>query len=245
MVGGSSNGISLPIDAHPRIPAGANLVPQRFVLLANLDIERGHQVELRARRLGHDLVDDLVGRLRADRNIAGRAMRRAQPRHQHAEVIVNFGHRADRRARRVPHVLLLDGDRGRQPLDMIELRLLHLADELPGIRTEALDIPPLPLGIDRIHRQRTLAGAAEAAADGHLIAGNFDIDPLEVVLPRAADDDRPRLAVRFSARRFASSQRLGRCRGGALVRRRIEIRRAAPGRCAKSDQPPLARACRR
>ena len=88
-----------------------------------------------------------------------------------------------------PSVLLLDGDRRRQAVDVIDLRLLHLADELPGVRAEALDVPPLALGVDRVHRQRALARAARAAADGHLVAGNLDVDALEVVLPGAADRD--------------------------------------------------------
>ena len=54
----------------------------------------------------------------------------------------------------MPQVLLLDGDRRRQAVDMIEGRLLHLADELPRVSAQALDIPPLAFGVNRVHRQR-------------------------------------------------------------------------------------------
>ncbi len=120
-------------------------------------------------------------------------MRLPEPGEQNPQVVVDLGHRADGRARRVPHVLLLDGDGRRQPVDVLELRLLHLADELPGVRAEALDVPPLPFGVDRVHRQRALARAGQAAADGHLVAGDLDVDALQVVLPRAADGDRAAL----------------------------------------------------
>ena len=73
-------------------------------------------------------------------------------------------------------VALFDRDRGREAIDMIDQRLLHLADELPGVRAEAFDVAPLAFGIDRVHRERGLAGAAGAAEDGHLIARDFYID---------------------------------------------------------------------
>ena len=97
----------------------------------------------------------------------------AQPGDQDAQVVVNLGDRADGRARRVAQVLLLDGDRRRQAFDVIELRLLHLADELPGVGAEAFDVAPLAFGIDRVHRQRAFARAARAAADGHLDRAGF------------------------------------------------------------------------
>ena len=48
-------------------------------------------------------------------------MRLAQPGHQDPQIVVNLGDRADGRARRVAHVLLLDGDGRRQALDVVEL----------------------------------------------------------------------------------------------------------------------------
>ena len=47
-------------------------------------------------------------------------------------------------------VALLDGDRRRQAIDMLDVRLLHLLEELPGIGREALDVLPLALSIDGI-----------------------------------------------------------------------------------------------
>ena len=75
-----------------------------------------------------------------------------------------------------PALRLLDGDRGREAVDVIDLRLLHLADELPGVRAEAFDVAALAFGVDRVHRERGFAGAAGAAEDGHLVARDFDID---------------------------------------------------------------------
>ena len=125
--------IGLPVDANPHVAGRAGLFPQRFVTLAHVDFQRGHQVELRAGRMGHDLGDDFVGRLAADGHVARGAMGLAQPRHENPQIIVNLGDRAHGASRRVARVLLLDGHRGREALDVVDLRLLHLADELPGV----------------------------------------------------------------------------------------------------------------
>ena len=139
--------------------------------------------------MGHDLLDHLVGRLGADRHVAGRAIGLPQPRHEDPQIVVDLGHRADGAAGRVAAVLLLDGDGRREALDVVEFRFLHLADELPGVGAEAFHVAPLPFGVDGVHGQRTLARAAGAATDGHLVAGDVDVDALEVVLPGAADLD--------------------------------------------------------
>ena len=77
----------------------------------------------------------------------------------------------------------------RKTFDMFELRFLHLADELPGVGTEAFDVAPLSFGVDRVHRQRGFSGTARAATDGQFVAGDIDIDVFKIMLLRAADLD--------------------------------------------------------
>jgi len=55
---------------------------------------------------------------------------------------------------------LLDGDRGRNPIDEVGLRLVHPLEELPRVRTESLDVTPLPLRIERIEGETRFAAAA-------------------------------------------------------------------------------------
>jgi hypothetical protein len=45
----------------------------------------------------------------------------------------------------------------RQPLDEVDVGLVHLAEELAGVRRQRLDVPPLALGEDRVERQGRLA----------------------------------------------------------------------------------------
>ena len=183
------DGIRLPVHADPDVSRGASLFPQGLVALAVAEFERGHQVQLRAGRPVHYLGDDLVGRLAADGDIAGRAVRPPQPRHQNPQIVVDFRDGADGAPRRMSGPLLLDRHGGREPLDVVHLRLLHLADELPGVCAEAFDVSPLALGIDRVDGQRGFARPAGAAADGQPVAGDIDVDAFQVVLSGAADAD--------------------------------------------------------
>ncbi len=57
--------------------------------------------------------------------------------------------------------LLVNGNGRRKPLNKIDVRLIHLTEELTGIGRKALDIPTLAFGIDGVKRQRRLPGSAQ------------------------------------------------------------------------------------
>ena len=86
--------------------------------------------------------------------------------------------------------LLLDGNGGRKSFDRIDVGLAHLFEELTGIGRERLDVPSLPLGIDRIEGQRRLARPAQPRDHDELVARDHHIDVLEIVFPRPFNDDR-------------------------------------------------------
>ena len=179
----------LAVDLHAR----EALRPQLLELLAVLALAPAHDRrqdhEPGAVLERHDLVDDLLGRLRGDRAPAVEAVRLADPRPQQPQVVVDLGHGADRRARVARGRLLVDRDRRRQALDRIHVGLVHLPEELARVRAQRLDITTLPLGVDRVERQRRLARAGEAGDDDQRVARHRHRDVLEVVLARAGDDD--------------------------------------------------------
>jgi hypothetical protein len=84
---------------------------------------------------------------------------------------------------------VLDRDRGREPLDRVDLGLLHLLEELPGVRRQRLDVAALAFGIDRVEGERRFTGAREPGDHDELVARDLEVDVLEVVLAGAADDD--------------------------------------------------------
>ena len=181
--------LRLAINPHAGIPRRAKPRKKSLGRLAHAELHRREQQEPRAGLVLEQPLDGLVDALRPNRRAAFRAVHHAQPGRQHAEVVVHLRERADRRPRRAPRRPLLDGDRRRQALDLFKDRFRHLAHELPGIGREALDIPPLPFGIERVEGERGFPRAARAAADRHRAAGNVGIDRFQVVLRRAADRD--------------------------------------------------------
>jgi hypothetical protein len=143
-----------------------------------------------ARALGprHDAVDDLLHALLRDLAPAVVAKGVADAREQQAQVIVNLGDGSDGRARVARGRLLLDRDRRRQPLDRIDVRLLHLLEELARVGRKRFDVTALALCINRVEGERGLARARKPGDNDQAIAWNLKVDILEIVLARALDD---------------------------------------------------------
>ena len=164
---------------------------QRLQLLLELALaaadDRRHHVDARVLRIGHHQVDDALERLRGDLAAAVRAVRHADVGEQQAEVVVDFGDRADGRSRVRAGGLLLDRDRRRQALDQVDVRLLHLLEKLPRVGGQRLDVAALPFGVERVERQRRLARPRQPGDDHELVARDVDVDVLQVVDARAAD----------------------------------------------------------
>ena len=126
----------LAVDLGPGEALAAQLLELLAVLaLAAADDRRQHH-EPRALRQLHDLVDDLLGRLAADRPAADMAVRVADPRPQQAQVVVDLGDRPDRRPRVARGRLLVDRDRRRKTLDRVDIGLVHLPEELACVRRQ-------------------------------------------------------------------------------------------------------------
>src|SRR5205823_5254328 len=68
----------------------------------------------------------------------------------------------------------------------VDVGLLHLLEELPGVGRERLDVPTLSLGVNRVEGQRRLARSGQAGNDDQPIPGDIDVDVLEVMDARAA-----------------------------------------------------------
>lgn len=133
------------------------------------------------------LIDDLVHRLLLDLPAADRAVRDADAGVEQTEVVIDFGHGADGGTGVFGGCLLVDRNRGGKALDVVDVRLLHLPEELPGIGGEALDIPSLPVGVDGVKREGGLSRAGQAGEDDKLVARDFQVDVFQVVFAGAAN----------------------------------------------------------
>ena len=184
---GSSSRRSSPSITRARIALGAHLLEQPPVLALAPADHRRHDHEPRALGQGQHAVGDLLQRLAGDRRAAVVAVRLTDPRPQQAQVVVDLGHRPDRRARVARGRLLVDRDRRPQALDRVHVGLLHLAEELARVGRQRLDVAALALGVDRVERKARLARAREPRDHDQRVARQLEVDALEVVRPSAGD----------------------------------------------------------
>src|SRR4029450_10517333 len=114
------------------------------------------------------------------------AVRDADVGEQQPQVVVDFRDGADRRSWIRSGGLLLDGDRRRQAVDQIDVRLLHLLEKLPGIGRQRLDIAALSFGVDRVEGKGRLSPPGQAGNHRQLVPRNIYVDIAEVMNARSA-----------------------------------------------------------
>ena len=95
-----------------------------------------------------------------------------------------LGHGCDDRTRIAAGRTLLNCDGRGQSLDLFDIRLLHLVEKLPCVRTQGFHIAALPLGVERIERKRTLSASGKTGDDSQRIPRNRDVNIPQIVLIR-------------------------------------------------------------
>ena len=149
--------VLLAVDLHAREPFRPELLEDVLVLALAVADDRRVDGELRACGELQDLVDDRLLALTGDRAAADRAVRLTDPRVEQAQVVVDLGDGADRRARVAAGGLLVDRDRRGEPVDRVDVGFLHHLEELPGVGAQALDVAPLAFRVDRVEGKAGLA----------------------------------------------------------------------------------------
>ena len=176
--------VDVPVDPHPDIAALAGGLELLLVGALPAADDRGQNLHPGPLGVGEQLVDHLVHRLLLDLPAADGAVGDADPGVEKPQVVVNLGHRPDGRAGVFAGGLLVDGNSGGEPFDRVDVRLFHLPEKHPGVGRQALDIPPLPVGIDGVKRQRRLARPRQPGEDDQLVPRDFEVYIFQVVLPR-------------------------------------------------------------
>ena len=179
----------LAVDADADEALAACFVEEADVL-ALLRAGEGRQEEqARAGRVGERRIDDLLDCLALDGAAAGGAVGPPNARPEEAHVVVDLGDGADGGAGVVGGGLLVDGDRGREAVDVVDVGLLHEAKELAGVSGEGLDVAALAFCVDGVEGEGGLARAGEPRDHDELVARDLDVDVLEVVLAGTAHGD--------------------------------------------------------
>ena len=141
------------VHSHPGETVGGELTEQLDVLPLAATHHRGEHLELRAFVDGEQPVDDLLRGLFGDGFATDGAVRHTNARPQQTQVVVDLGDGAHRGTRVARGRLLVDGHRRGQPLDEVDVGLVHLAEELTCVGRQGLDVAALPLGKDRVEGQ--------------------------------------------------------------------------------------------
>jgi hypothetical protein len=102
---------------------------------------------------------------------------------------------------------LLDGYRGRQSLNFIEIGFLQLIQKLPGISGQRLHVFPLAFSEDGVESQGAFAATGQAGDDDDLVARDIDVDALEIVLAGASNADEFRTHGRFIRLEYKQDRR--------------------------------------
>ncbi|MNO30569.1 hypothetical protein D3C76_205090 [compost metagenome] len=135
----------------------------------------------------HNPVYHLLNRLGSDFDAMIRAMRMPNPGKQQPQIVIDFCYRAHGRTRVAACCLLVDGYCRGQPVNGVDIRLLHLPEELPCIGRQGFHITALSLSVDRIERQRRFAGAAKSRQHDEAVTRNRYVNVLEIVCSRTFD----------------------------------------------------------
>ena len=131
--------------------------------------------------LGGQLVDNLVNGLLLDFLAALGAVRRADAGPKQAQIVVNFRHCAHGGSGVFGGGLLVDGNGGRQALDIIHVRFFHLPQKHPSIGGKRLHVTALALGINGVKGQRAFARAGDAGDHRQRVPGDDDVYILQIM----------------------------------------------------------------
>ena len=193
------NVILAAVDPQADIAGPAGPVNDFGVLALAAPDHRRQQLQAGALGQGHDLVHHLVHGLTGDLPAAFGAVGNADPGVEQTQVIVNLRHSSYRGSGVAVGGFLVDGDGRGQTVDLLHVRLFHLAQELTGIGGQGFHISALALRVNGIEGQGGLAAARQAGQDDQLVAGNGQVNSLQVMLPGAFDPDAVLFIDQFSA----------------------------------------------
>ena len=236
------------VDPGPREALSHEIGEQIAVLPLLVAHQRREHEHLLVGPLGENFLHDLVARLRLEHGVALGAVGRADPCVEHAQEIVDLRHRGHGRPRVRAGRLLGDRDRGREACDAVDVGPGQLPEELSGERGEALDVAPLPLGIERVEGEARLARAAHARQAHEPAPRQGHRDVAQVVLAGTSNDDRRNVhtpivesALHCGDRAVRSNSSIRPRKTAAGVRGGSSTGRARRSQCRgwEFDPPPL------
>jgi hypothetical protein len=137
----------------------------------------------------HEAGNECLKVLRRDRHGAAWTELRPEFDVEQAQEMMDFGERRDRTLAAPSTRSLLNGDRGRDSENMIDVGPGRGLDELARVRVQALQVAALALAEHNIEGQGAFTRARRARDHREGPALDIDVDIFEVVLSRSVDHD--------------------------------------------------------
>ena len=185
-----ARGVELAIRAHLGIAMSGGPFPDVGVKALAILYHRSQQSEFAPlAKFGSQAPAKLVAGLGYDGDLAIGAVLCSQAREEQTDEVIDLGDGRDGAFATAATGALLDADGRRYAGDSIDVRPRELLDELPGIDVHRIEESTLALGEEQIERKCTLARAADTRDHDEPSAGDAEREILEVMLPRAMDDD--------------------------------------------------------
>ena len=137
-----------PVEAG-RLQAASDLLPWQ-----RRRGERKSDHQVRAIRQSGEFRENRLSAISLHDPVATPAMEHGDLGEEQLKMIVKFRHRSDGGARRLHLPALVDGDRRRNALNALYVRLVHPIEKLPRIGGKAFDVPTLTFRVKNVESQR-------------------------------------------------------------------------------------------
>ena len=166
------------VHARPHESAALCVFEKFFVAALLAAHDRCEDLDAGPFGITHQLLDHLVDGLPADLAAAVRAVGDAHPRIQKAQVIVDLRHGPHGRARVPVRRLLVNGNGRRKAGDGLDVRLVHLSQELSRVGGKRLHVAPLPFRVNGLEGKRGLARTGETRQHHQFVPRNVHVQML-------------------------------------------------------------------
>ena len=174
-------GTKFAVYTHMEKAFFANALKEFFVVAFALFDQGRKEIDLAVGIVGQDALEDLLLGVFHHLLSADIGVGIARTSIKQAEEVVDFGDGTYCGARIFVRSLLLDADDGRKSGDFIDIGTFEIVEEVARVGRKGFDVAALPLGIKGVESQRRLSAAAQPRDYRHGVAGEGDIDILQIV----------------------------------------------------------------
>ena len=174
--------VQAAVNSHAHKTALSGVLQNLHMFSLSSPHHRGQDLYPAALRERQNLVHHLIHRLAPDLSPALRAVGNADPGVEKTHIIVDLRDGSHRGSGIAVRGFLVNGNGGRQALNALHIRLLHLSQKLAGIGGKGFHIPALSLRVNGVKGQGRFSGPGKAGENHQLISRDIHGNILQIML---------------------------------------------------------------